>query len=175
MGLFHDQPDITADRLRRFEAKTTPAPPCDCVLWIGGVNEHGYGIFWNGKRLEKAHRFALRASGVDVPDWLDVCPHCDTPACVNAEHLFVGAAQKNVDDMWAKSRATVQKRHGTAQPQAKLDDEKVARIRELGRRGVRQRDIAAMYGVCQATIWRVVNGRGWKQSSGVVVEKGRGR
>jgi len=153
-----------------------PEPNSGCVLWLAGTNEHGYGVFWNGVRLEKAHRFALRCSGIDPAADADVCHKCDTPACVNPQHLFVGATQDNVDDMWAKNRATVQYRRGTAQTQAKLDDVKAAEIRHLwARGGLKQRDIAVMYGVSQRAVWNVIHKLNWFAESGVVIERGRGR
>lgn len=152
-------------------------PNCGCWLWIGGSNEHGYGIFWNGARLEKAHRFSLRAHREpNLPDDADVRHSCDMPACVNPEHLSAGTTLDNVTDMWARSRATVQIRTGTAQSQAKLDDQKVADIRRLYRTGLyRQCDLADDYGVAQSQIWKVVNHRGWKKPSGVELERGRGK
>lgn len=173
---FETQPPITADRLIRFEQKTTPVPFCGCLFWVGGTNEHGYGVFWNGTRLEKAHRFALRASGVDVPSDADVCHSCDIPCCVNADHLFVGDAQSNVSDMWEKSRATVQRRRGLSQSQAKLTDGKAETIRALWATGRwKQRDIAAEFDVSQRLVWNVIHDLNWFAPSGVVVETGRGR
>lgn len=170
------QPAITADRLARFEAKVVLISECACAIWIGGTNENGYGVFWNGERLEKAHRFALRASGVFVPDDADVCHTCDTPCCVNASHLMVGDAQLNVDDMWAKSRATVQRRRGTAQTQAKLNDLTADLIRaEYATGQWKQRDLAAVFGVSQSIVWKVIHGHNWFAPSGVIVEQGRGK
>ncbi|MDK4730517.1 HNH endonuclease [Rhizobium phaseoli] len=152
-----------------------PVPFSGCVIWLAGANEYGYGVFWNGERLEKAHRFALRLSGVEVPDDLDVLHKCDVPACVNANHLFVGTAQINVDDMWAKRRATVQRRSGTAQAQAKLTDGAAEDIRMLAAAGHKQRDIAALYDVSQRLVWNVIHFKNWKRESGVIVETGRGK
>lgn len=174
--MFTRQPDITEDRIRRFEAKTTPLVWTDCVAWIGGTNEHGYGVFWNGARLEKAHRFALRASGVFVPDDSDVCHTCDNPFCVNAAHLFVGDAQANVTDMWAKSRATVLRHCGTQNYAAKLDDRKVADIRaKYAAGGWTQYELADLYGVSQRAVWNVIHYTNWKRPSGLVVERGRSK
>jgi len=132
-----------------------------CWLWTGGVNEHGYGIFWTGAKLMKAHRFSF-------------C--CDNPPCVNPDHLYAGSAQINVDDMWRRQRATVQRRRGTSQTQAKLDDSKASAIRELWATGLwRQRDIAAEFDVSQGLVWRVIHGRNWFAPSGVVIETGRGK
>lgn len=170
-------PAPTTERFHRFEAKFIPEPNSGCWLWIGGVNEHGYGIFWNGNRLEKAHRFALRAyREPDLDPEADVCHRCDNPACVNPEHLFVGDAQANVDDMWSKQRATVIIRRGTAQTQAKLSDEKVERIRYLyATSGITQYELADMFGVVQSTIWSAIHGKRWAKKSGVEIETGRGK
>ncbi len=40
---------------------------------------------------------------VTRPDWL-TRTHCDTPQCVNPDHLFVGTRKDNVDDMMSKGR-----------------------------------------------------------------------
>jgi hypothetical protein len=169
-------PPITLRRLRLFEEKVMPVPFSGCRVWLGGTNEHGYGVFWNGLRLEKAHRFALRAVGIDVPDDADVCHTCDVPCCVADNHLFVGDAQANVEDMWQKQRATVLRRRGTAQSQAKLDDAKAGEIRALWSSGSwKQRDIAAIFDVSQRLVWNVIHDRNWFAKSGVVVEKGRGK
>ncbi|HEV2155456.1 hypothetical protein [Bradyrhizobium sp.] len=163
-------------RQQRFDRKWIPEPNCGCHIWIGGLNEHGYGVFWNGERLEKAHRFALKAAGVEVPDSADVLHRCDFPPCVNPDHLFVGDAFANVDDMWAKRRATVLRRRGTAQAHAKLTDEKAAEIRRAYTAfEANQYELAAIYGVSQRTIWNVINTRNWIAPSGVIVERGRGK
>ena len=43
---------------------------------------------------------------------------------------------------------------------AKLTADQVAEIRAIGS-SMKQRDIAAQYGVSQKTIWRVLSGKGW--------------
>lgn len=167
---------MTLTRYQRFEQKFIPEPNSGCWIWIGGTNEHGYGIFWNGEKLEKAHRYSLKCSGVEVPDDVDVLHRCDFPPCVNHEHLYCGDALLNVTDMWDRKRATVQRRCGTAQTQAKLNDEKAAEIRGFYSLGLfNQYELADRYGVSQGCIWRVVNNKNWLKPSGVIVETGRGR
>ena len=169
-----DNPAPTQYRVARFMAKVKLGQTDECWTWTGGTNEHGYGVFWNGARLEKAHRFSLRASGVEVPADLDVMHSCDNPACVNPAHLKAGATLENVNDMWAKGRATVRYARGTAQPMAKLNDDKASEIRALYKAGGwKQRELAEVYGVSQRVIWNVVNLKTWRNESGVVYETGR--
>jgi hypothetical protein len=76
-----------------------------CVYWAGARDGRGYGLFrLSPKRIERAHRVALRWSGVSVEPGDIVMHACDTPACVNPEHLSVGTIANNNADRDAKGR-----------------------------------------------------------------------
>jgi hypothetical protein len=168
-----DKSTIDGYRLDLFNAKIIPAqPPCDCLLWRGAFADGGYGVFWNGARLEKAHRFALRASGVEIPKDKVVCHSCDTPACVNPKHLYVSTQQGNVRDMWAKGRAGLTR--GAARVNSKLDDTKVLRARELCALGATHKEVAVLFGVSSTTIGKMLRGETWRAPSGLI-QNGRGR
>lgn len=82
------------------------ADPSGCVLWQSGKNEHGYGtVAWNGRTAQLAHRISYTLRHGAIPDGLLVLHRCDTPACVNPDHLFTGTQLDNVRDMFAKGRA----------------------------------------------------------------------
>jgi hypothetical protein len=76
-----------------------------CWIWIGGRN-HRYGCYNIGGRGYRAHRYAWERVYGPVPDGMYVCHHCDTPLCVNPEHLFVGTQRDNIRDASAKGRMT---------------------------------------------------------------------
>lgn len=83
----------------------------DCWLWTDSCTEDGYGTFHpsQARRLwwphERAHRFSyIVTNGPIEPLVLMVCHSCDNPPCVNPDHLFLGDAQINTDDMISKGR-----------------------------------------------------------------------
>lgn len=75
-----------------------------CWLWIGAVDSHGYGKIKHNKRELKAHRAVYELYRSQIPAHLDACHHCDTPACVNPDHIFIGTAKDNAQDAVKKGR-----------------------------------------------------------------------
>ncbi len=53
-----------------------------------------------------AHRVSWELHRGPIPAGVYVLHRCDVPACVNPEHLFLGSAADNVQDMIAKGRGT---------------------------------------------------------------------
>lgn len=88
-----------------------------CIYWTGARDGCGYGLFRvNRERIERAHRVALRSSGVEVGP-ADVVMHaCDTPWCVNPQHLSIGTRATNNADRDRKGRHVALRgmQHGSA-------------------------------------------------------------
>ena len=77
----------------------------DCWMWRGAVDGHGYGVLvWHGHRRHRAHRAMWEVTFGRIPEGFFVCHHCDTPACVRPDHLFLGTQADNMRDMCAKGR-----------------------------------------------------------------------
>ena len=80
----------------------------DCWLWTASKAVNGYGTFSVGpagtRQLFMAHRVALAFSGTLDIAGMEVCHHCDTPACVRPEHLFIGTKSDSMQDMRSKGR-----------------------------------------------------------------------
>lgn len=76
----------------------------DCILWTGAVSGSGYGNVWHNGRNIGAHRLAWEQVHGPVPDGLFVCHTCDTPLCINTDHLFLGTPKDNSQDMSRKGR-----------------------------------------------------------------------
>ena len=91
----------------RFSEKVSPEPNTGCWLWIGALNNRGYGVINTGNDSTMyAHRLSLGLARGKPLDRGECALHrCDNPCCVNPAHLFVGTIKDNVHDMLAKGRA----------------------------------------------------------------------
>lgn len=87
-----------------IEEKYIPEPNTGCWLWIRRLDKQGYGrAKLKGKKIG-AHRFSWMEHNGPIPKDLFVLHKCDTPACINPNHLFLGTARDNFDDMVRKGR-----------------------------------------------------------------------
>ena len=130
-----------------------------CWLWLGAKSPKGYGkVKWNG-RDDRAHRVAWELSRSPVPDGMWVLHTCDTPACCNPLHLFLGDTLANNRDKAAKGRQVNGERHKLS----KLTESDVIAIREaLSTRSVSRRGLASMFGVSRSLIDHIAAGKTWK-------------
>ena len=73
--------------------------------WTGRPTHGGYGRATYRGHRDLAHRIAWRMAYGDIRDGLFVLHHCDNPACVRVDHLFLGTQQDNLRDMREKGRS----------------------------------------------------------------------
>src|SRR5262245_47915665 len=74
-----------------------------CWLWTAGLDSHGYGLF-KAKYTRRATRVSYEIFKEPFDPRLWVLHHCDTPRCVNPEHLFLGTVKDNTQDAFKKGR-----------------------------------------------------------------------
>ena len=97
------------EKLRAYIRKNSIWMPfCGCWLWTKHCNRQGYGDTSRGR----AHRLAYYAFRSDFDPKLCVLHTCDTPSCVNPNHLFLGTRNDNARDMVIKRRQTTGEKNG---------------------------------------------------------------
>lgn len=155
----------------RFWSRVDKAHGRGCWLWLGHLT-FGYGYIGAGGRngkTNRAHRVSWELHHGPIPEGLLVLHRCDNRRCVNPDHLFLGTQADNVADMIAKGRDAapgLRARHGQSPGRAKLNPIQVREIRRTYCRGSDTHGsyaLAALYGVAQGTIYRIVSGRGWRR------------
>ena len=115
----------------------------------------GYGLFYPGKDFAKgkqvsAHRYSYYLYTGHRPSAGEHVLHkCDTPACVNPTHLFLGTHADNMKD---KSRK------GRVRYAGKLTPSDVVEAREKRRRGRSVKSLSEEYGISSSQMSRVVAG-----------------
>lgn len=149
--------DISDEQKARFHESYIPVTETGCWIWERGVfAKDGYGFTrHNGKQLA-AHRYSWFMHYGEIEGNLFVCHKCDERLCVNPDHLFLGTAQQNADDMLRKGRLVGRK--GAAQWNAKLTDDQVRAIRADTRI---QRLVAEDYGISVNTIGKIQRRQRW--------------
>ena len=136
---------------------------------------NGYGITWDRetKKTTYAHRFFYKQLVGEIPEGMFVCHKCDTPDCVNPEHLFLGTAKDNTQDMLSKNRFNppdYPHEYGERASHAKLTQEQVENLCAIYKIGGKsQRQLAKEFGICQRHVGRLVRGLSWKNCSIEVV------
>jgi len=187
-------------RMKRAEARVNPQiltsafwdyveKSDGCWEWSGAKDRDGYGKLISGYRDVRAHRLSWELHFGAIPSGLLVCHHCDNPSCVRPDHLFLGDAQANSDDMVLKGRSASGDKNpmrlypelvkrgdenpsrryperlcrGTDQADAKLTEDQVRDIRaRYVPRKVSLPMLAREYGVGTSTIHRVVKRTHWR-------------
>lgn len=136
----------------------------DCWIWTHPRNNKGYGYpTFRGTRM-LAHRASWIIHKGPIPPGLDVLHHCDNPACVRPDHLFLGTHSDNMRDAAKKGRNYSQihpeSRRGMSNGCAKLDIESVHAIRAA--QGMTLKQLAIQYGVSIANISYIRRHETWR-------------
>ncbi len=121
-----------------------------CWFWTGAPDHNGYGQLHVEGRPIVASRVAFYlANGY----WPECALHtCDVRLCVNADHLFDGDRNDNMQDKIAKGRQTTWRTH----PLTKLSDVDVEKIKTCN---LSQGALATKYKVNRSTISRIKTGK----------------
>ena len=150
----------------RIEKKCQPVPECGCWLWTGAVFNHGRPQLRMGEKLVLASRASVLAfKGVDPGDGM-VCHKCDTPSCVNPDHLYVGSHSQNMLDRNLRGRQA--RVRGEANGRSHLSETQVMQIKAIHATGMPTEAIGMQFGVSGRQIRYIVNGVAWPHMHGAV-------
>lgn len=153
---------MTSECIARFWNRADKGGPNGCWLWTGAKNEKGYGVAWDGRRTIRAHRLAWLLTRGSLPAApLILCHRCDTPGCVNPEHLFAGTNLDNQRDSAEKGRRAPGP-VGGEKHRAVLPPETVVRMRALAANGNSAPAVAAAFGVHPETARKIIARRTYK-------------
>lgn len=176
---------MTSDNLaKKKDRETTPAidrvmarieavTESGCWIFMGALNEAGYGIVGLGRKgspNDRAHRITYRHFVGEIADGLFVCHRCDVPSCCNPDHLFLGTPKENSHDMMRKGRGSKPPRNlhdrGSYRYNAKLTEDMVRTLRrrfDCGETGYAiWKELNALYGMHQAPVYRMLNRKTWR-------------
>lgn len=143
--------------LDKLTNKYIPEPNSGCWLWIGGVQAEGYGLIRDGIKRAKAHRVSYKLFKGNIPAGLVVRHICDTPECINPDHLVLGTHKDNSDDRVKRNRQS----KGSSVHSAKLKESDIPSIRiKLETRTIR--DVAKEYKVHHSAIDGIKQRKTWK-------------
>jgi hypothetical protein len=141
---------MTREDINKHESKFVREPMSGCWLWIAGADKHGYGMLWDGKKMDRAHRLFYASNfGIDVKG-LDVLHDCDNPSCVNPHHLHTGDQAQNMKEKAIRGRSG-----------KKLNAVLANKIKGQIALNIPQRKIAQMFGVSQKIIHSINKGLIW--------------
>ena len=147
---------------KAFEGRYEPVTESGCWLWIGYINSGGYGrMFTRGNRGVLAHRYSYWMHKGEIPKGKYVCHTCDTPSCVNPNHLFIGTKADNNKDRHQKNRTVLPNQSGSNHSQSKLTEADVIDIRRLSKT-VSTQELSRIYGVEYSGLRKIINRKAWR-------------
>jgi hypothetical protein len=91
--------------IERLEQWSMSEPNSGCLLWLGHLSvKGGYATIKIGERSVRVNRLAYEVWRGSIPEGALICHTCDTPACIEPNHLYAGTYQTNADDMMRRGR-----------------------------------------------------------------------
>lgn len=139
-----------------------------CWNWTGARTPRGYGkIYFSGKCVY-VHRLSYEFTYGVFSKELDVLHRCDNPPCVNPNHLFLGTAKDNSQDMMIKGRhriiPLVGERNGNS---IMLEEEVIQLLRvsrdyeDAGERKINEK-LSKIFGISKVHVKQIRRNKTWK-------------
>lgn len=149
-------------RFLPFEQRYRIDEQTGCWIWLGATLPNGYPSMRKNKIHILAYRYSYELKYGQIPLGMNACHKCDTPMCVNPDHIFIGSQSDNIRDMVLKKR----NRTGENASWSKLKQCQVNDIRkEYGEGNISHRKLAERYNVSYSAIRLIVLNKNWRTIS----------
>ena len=155
--------------LERFESKVKlPNNSQECWEWVGSTTRGGYGQLRYKKdgvwTMRRAHCAAYELLIGTIPKGLFVCHICDTPKCVNPNHLFLGTPKDNVDDREKKGRSKWGRKEGQNWLSFNIAKE-IRKVREANP-SLSCKKIGVLFNTSNTQVYRIITNQIWESPEG---------
>jgi len=135
-----------------------------CHIFVGFKDKRGYGFKYDKriKKMKLAHRLVYELKHDCFLKKNEVIMHlCDTPSCVNPQHLRLGSQAENLKDCRDKKRHMYGDRH----TKSKISLKKALLIRKIYQSGaLNQSEIGILVDLNQSTVRQILMGETWKET-----------
>ena len=128
----------------------------ECVSHKPGTD--GYPRAKVDGKMDRVHRHMYRKFKGEIPEGKIVRHTCDNRRCCNPDHLILGTHADNARDREERKRGAYGEKNGAA----RLTQIKVDQIRTALKVGIPVSELASLFGVSPAAVYRVKNGRTWR-------------
>jgi len=132
----------------RYKVNANGCHICTSHPQTGG----GYIVFRRCGKRYSLHRYIFEQVHSKIPEGLVVRHTCDTPQCINPDHLILGTQLENIRDQYKRGE------------NSKVGNSKltIGEVREIKKLNGLQREIAKMYNIHQVTVSQIKTGTNWK-------------
>lgn len=121
------------------------------------LDKDGYPRYKINGKCTRIHRIMYEKYNSEIPEGLWVLHKCDNPTCINPEHLYVGTAQDNTNDMVQRNRNVTcpGEKHGNS----KLTEEQVIKIINSS---LNSTELSKEYGIPRRYVGAIQRGEKWE-------------
>lgn len=116
-----------------------------CWIWDHSIDTDGYGLIWRNNKNIRAFKYFYKKFKGETPKGLVLDHLCRNGKCVNPDHLEPVTTAENI-------------RRGKV---AKLKKEDISTIKDLYKKGIKQKEIGKRFNVGQDHISRIVTELRW--------------
>lgn len=142
---------------QRLERLSMLLTECGCQIWLGELNDTGYGLIRISGKIKMAHRISWTESMGPIPEGMKVLHRCDVRCCIRPDHLFIGTQADNVQDMLKKGRGALAA--GEFNGRAKLSEVQALQILQSS---LGCAELARQFGISASMASAIKLGKNWR-------------